>query len=151
MTRNYRQLGITLPLYQSHGVASKQFIDLAGPAAEGVRLPAAALLIADKLAANDPQKSVVVNYSKTYQQKTGQAVSTFGGHAYDGLMILVEAMQRAKSSEPSKVRAEIEKTKGYVGTGGIVNMSPTDHMGLDLSAFRMLEIRGGDWTLIPGT
>jgi branched-chain amino acid transport system substrate-binding protein len=151
VTRNYRQLGITLPLYQSHGVASKQFIDLAGPAAEGVRLPAAALLIADKLAANDPQKSVVVNYSKTYQQKTGQAVSTFGGHAYDGLMILVEAMQRAKSSEPSKVRAEIEKTKGYVGTGGIVNMSPTDHMGLDLSAFRMLEIKGGDWTLIPGT
>jgi branched-chain amino acid transport system substrate-binding protein len=151
VTRNYRQLGITLPLYQSHGVASKQFIDLAGPAAEGVRLPAAALLIADKLAANDPQKSIVVNYSKTYQQKTGQAVSTFGGHAYDGLMILVEAMQRAKSAEPAKVRAEIEKTKGYVGTGGIVNMSPTDHMGLDLSAFRMLEIKGGDWTLIPGT
>lgn len=151
VTRNYRQLGITLPLYQSHGVASKQFIDLAGPAAEGVRLPAAALLIADKLAANDPQKPVVVNYSKTYQQKTGQPVSTFGGHAYDGLMILVEAMQRAKSSEPSKVRAEIEKTKGYIGTGGIVNMSPTDHMGLDLSAFRMLEIKGGDWTLIPGT
>ena len=151
VTRNYRQLGITLPLYQSHGVASKQFIDLAGPAAEGVRLPAAALLIADKLAANDPQKSIVVNYSKTYQQKTGQAVSTFGGHAYDGLMILVEAMQRAKSAEPAKVRAEIEKTKGYVGTGGIVNMSPTDHMGLDLSAFRMLEIKGSDWTLIPGT
>jgi branched-chain amino acid transport system substrate-binding protein len=131
-------------------VASKQFIDLAGPAAEGVRLPAAALLIADKLSSNDPQKSVVVNYSRTYQQKTGQAVSTFGGHAYDGLMILVEAMQRAKSAEPAKVRAEIEKTKGYVGTGGIVNMSPTDHMGLDLSAFRMLEIKGGDWTLIPG-
>lgn len=151
VTRNYRQLGIALPLYQSHGVASKQFIDLAGPAAEGVRLPAAALLIADKLAANDPQKSVVVNYTKTYQQKTGQAVSTFGGHAYDGLMILVEAMQRAKSAEPAKVRAEIEKTKGYVGTGGIVNMSPTDHMGLDLSAFRMLEIKGGDWTLVPGT
>jgi branched-chain amino acid transport system substrate-binding protein len=151
VTRNYRQLGITLPLYQSHGVASKQFIDLAGAAAEGVRLPAAALLIADKLPANDPQKPVVVNYSKTYQQKTGQAVSTFGGHAYDGLMILVEAMRRAKSAEPAMVRAEIEKTKGYIGTGGIVNMSPTDHMGLDLSAFRMLEIKGGDWTLIPGT
>src|SRR4249920_3568190 len=75
VTRNYRQLGITLPLYQSHGVASKQFIDLAGPAAEGVRLPAAALLIADKLAANDPQKPVVVAYTRTYQQKTGQPVS----------------------------------------------------------------------------
>ena len=151
VTRNYRQLGITLPLYQSHGVASKQFIDLAGPAAEGVRLPAAALLIADKLPTGDPQKPVVVNYSRTYQQKTGQAVSTFGGHAYDGLMILVQAMERAKSADKAKVRDEIEKTKDYIGTGGIVNMSKTDHMGLDQSAFHMLEIKGGDWTLIPGT
>jgi len=151
VTRNYRQLGITLPLYQSHGVASKQFIELAGPAAEGVRLPAAALLIADKLPDNDPQKPIVQNYSHTYQAKTGQAVSTFGGHAYDGLMILVQAMQRAKSADPSKVRDEIERTKGYVGTGGIVNMSPTDHLGLDLSAFHVLEIKNGDWTLVPGT
>lgn len=151
VTRNYRQLDIMLPLYQSHGVASKQFIDLAGPAAEGVRLPAAALLISDKLPASDPQKPVVVNYSRTYQQKTGQAVSTFGGHAYDGLMILVQAMERAKSADKAKVRDEIEKTKDYIGTGGIVNMSKTDHMGLDLSAFHILEIKGGDWTLVPGT
>jgi branched-chain amino acid transport system substrate-binding protein len=149
VTRNYRQLAIAQPLYQSHGVASKQFIDLAGRAAEGVRLPAAALLVADKLAESDPQKPVVVNYSRTYQQKSGQAVSTFGGHAYDGLMILTEAMGRAKSADKAKVRDEIEKTKGYVGTGGIVNMSPTDHMGLDLTAFRMLEIKNGDWTLVP--
>ena len=60
VTRNYRQLGITLPFYQSHGVASKQFIDLAGAAAEGVRLPAAAILVADKLPDSDPQKPVVV-------------------------------------------------------------------------------------------
>src|SRR5665647_800977 len=151
VTRNYSQIGIKLPLYQSHGVASKQFIDLAGPAAEGVRLPAAALLIADKLPASDPQKPIVVNYSRQYQQKTGQAVSTFGGHAYDGLMILVGAMQRAKSADKAKVRDEIEKTKGYIGTAGIVNMTPTDHMGLDLSAFHMLEIKAGDWTLVPGT
>ncbi len=149
VTRNYRQLGITLPFYQSHGVASKQFIELAGPAAEGVRLPAAALLVADKLPDSDPPKPVVGNYSRSYQEKTGQPVSTFGGHAYDGLMILVEAMKRAGSADKAKVRDEIEKTKGYIGTGGVVNMSPTDHMGLDLSAFRMLEIKNGDWTLVP--
>ena len=138
-----------MPLYQSHGVASKQFIELAGPAAEGVRLPAAALLVANKLAASDPQKPVVTGYTQAYEQKTGQPVSTFGGHAYDGLMILVQAMDRAKSADKTKVRDEIEKTKGYIGTGGIVNMSATDHMGLDLSAFRMLEIKNGDWTLVP--
>src|ERR1019366_9351933 len=115
VTRNYKRLGIKQPLYQSHGVASKQFIEPAGPAAEGVRLPAAALLIADKLPAKDPQKPVFVNYTRTYQQKSGQAFSTFGGHAYYGLMILVQAMQRAKSADKAKVRDEIEKTKGYIG------------------------------------
>jgi branched-chain amino acid transport system substrate-binding protein len=149
VTRNYRQLDIKLPFYQSHGVASKQFISLAGPAAEGVRLPAAALLVADTLPANDRQKPIVVSYKNTYEQKSGQPVSTFGGHAYDGLMILVEAAKRAGSWDKAKVRDEIEKTKDFVGTGGIVNMSPTDHLGLDLTAFRMLEIKDGDWTLVP--
>jgi branched-chain amino acid transport system substrate-binding protein len=149
VTRNYKQLGIAAPLYQSHGVGSKQFIELATPAAaEGVRLPAAALLVAEKLPDSDPQKKVVVGYKKTYEAKTGQAVSTFGGHAYDGLMILVEAMKRAGGADKAKVRNEIEKTKNFMGTAGVVNMSPTDHLGLDLSAFRMLEIKNGDWTLV---
>ena len=149
VTRNYRQLDIPYPLYQSHGVASKQFVDLAGPAANGVRLPAAALLVADKLPDSDSQKPVALAYKKTFEAKTGQPVSTFGGHAYDALMIYTTAAKRAGSFDPAKVRDEIEKTKGYVGADGIYNMSPTDHLGLDLSAFRMLEIKNGDWTLVP--
>ena len=148
VTRNYKQLAVPHPLYQSHGVGTKQFIELATPAAaEGVRLPAAALLVAEKLPDSDPQKKVVVDYKKTYEGKTGQPVSTFGGHMYDGLMILVEAMNRAGGADKAKVRDEIEKTKNFIGTGGVVNMSPVDHLGLDLSAFRMLEIKNGDWTL----
>ncbi|KAB2847481.1 MAG: ABC transporter substrate-binding protein, partial [Hyphomicrobiaceae bacterium] len=38
--------------------------------------------------------------------------------------------------------------KGFIGTAGMFNMTPADHMGLDLSAFKMLEIRKGDWTLV---
>ena len=60
---------------------------------------------------------------------------------------MVDALKRANSTDSDKVRDEIEKTKGFVGTGGVVNMSPTDHLGLDLTAFRMLEIRNGDWML----
>src|SRR5215471_6546100 len=149
VTRNYRQLGIEYPLYQSHGVASKQFISLAGTAANGVRLPAAALLVASKLPDSDRQKPVVVGYQNTFETKTVQPVSTFGGHAYDGLMILVDAAKRAGSFDSGKLRDEIERTKTYVGTGGVVTMSPSDHLGLDLSAFRLLEIKDGDWIMIP--
>jgi len=148
VNKNYKQLGITLPLYHAHGVASEEFIKLSGPAGEGVRLPAAALLVADKLPANDPQKPVVTAYRKAFHDRYKEDVSTFGGHAYDGLMLAVEAMKRAGTTDKAKVRDAIEATKGYVGTGGKVTMSPTDHMGLDLTAFRMLEIKNGDWALI---
>jgi branched-chain amino acid transport system substrate-binding protein len=148
VTKNYRQLGITAPFYQSHGVASKQYVKLSGEAAEGVRLPAAALLVADTLPENDPQKKVVVDYKREYEARFKSEVSTFGGHAYDGLMLAVEAIRRAGSTDKAKVRDALESTKGYMGTAGVVNMSPKDHMGLDLSAFRMLEVRKGDWTLV---
>ncbi len=147
VTKNIRQLGIELPLYQSHGVASKKYIELAGASAEGVRLPASALLVADKLADSDQQKSVLMAYGTAYEAKYGP-VSTFGGHAYDGLMIALEAIDRANSTDKKAVRDQIEATKSFVGTGGIFNMSKTDHMGLSLDAFRMLEIRNGDWTLV---
>ncbi|WP_413697799.1 ABC transporter substrate-binding protein [Pseudovibrio sp. SPO723] len=148
VTRNYRQLGIDLPLYQSHGVASKSFIELAGDAAEGVRLPAAALLVASDLADDDPQKPVVTGYIEAYEAATGEPVSTFGGHAYDAFKMLVAAMETAGSSDPEAVRDALENTRGFVGTGGVVNMSAEDHLGLDLSAFKMLEIRDGNWTIV---
>ncbi|MEZ0328925.1 MAG: ABC transporter substrate-binding protein [Dissulfuribacterales bacterium] len=147
VAKNIKQLGIKLPLYESHGVATKEFLTLAGDAAEGIRLPAAALLVADKLPDSDPQKKVVTAYKTKYEAKYGP-VSTFGGHAYDGLFIAVEAMKRAKGTDKAKVRDEIEKTKGFIGTAGIFNMSPTDHMGLDISAFKMLEIKNGNWEIV---
>jgi branched-chain amino acid transport system substrate-binding protein len=148
VTKNYKQLGITLPLYQSHGVASDEFLKLAGPAAEGVRLPSPAQLIPEKLAAKDPQKPIVTAYEQAYKAQYKTDVSTFGGYAYDGLMLAVDAIKRAGSTDKAKVRDALEATKGFVATSGTFNMSPTDHMGLDLSAFRMLEIKNGDWTIV---
>ena len=148
VTKNYKQLGITLPLYQSHGVASDEFLKLAGPAAEGVRLPSPAQLIPEKLPANDPQKPIVTAYDKAYKAAYKTDVSTFGGYAYDGLMLAVDAIKRAGSTDKAKVRDALEATKGFVATSGTFNMSATDHMGLDLSAFRLLEVKGGDWSIV---
>ena len=147
VTRNFKQLGIDLPLYQSHGVASKSFIELAGEAAEGVRLPASPLLVPEQLPDSDPQKPVLIAYKSSFEEATGQPVSTFGGHAYDGLMILVEAIKRAGEAEPTAIRDAIEATQGFIGTAGVVNMNPEDHMGLGADAFRMLEIKDGGWVL----
>lgn len=149
VTRNYKQLAVDLPLYQSHGVASDGFIDLAGKdAAEGVRLPGTALLVADLLADGDPQKPVVTAYKAAYEARYKQPVSTFGGYAHDGFALVADAVTRAGSTEPQAIRDALEETKGLAGTTGIYTMSPEDHLGLDLSAFRMLQVRDGKWTVL---
>ena len=147
VTKNVAQLGLKLPHYQSHGVASDEYIKLAGAAAEGVRLPSPALLIESTLAASDPQKAVVSGYHKAYTERYKEEPSTFGGYAYDALMIAVDAIKRAGSTDGEKLRTAIEQTQGYVGVTGRFNLSASDHMGLDLGAFRMLEVRKGDWAL----
>ena len=149
VTRNYAQLAMTQPLYQSHGVASNAFIELAGAkAAEGVRLPGTALLIGDILPASDPQKAVVMAYKTAFEKTANMPVSTFGGYAHDAMGIVFDAITRAGSSKPQAIRDAIESTKGFVGTTGTYSFSKTDHLGLDLSAFRILEIKNGGWASV---
>ncbi len=145
VTKNVAQLGLKLPHYQSHGVASDEYIKLSGAAAEGVRLPSPALLIAATLPASDPQKTVVSGYDKAYKDRFKEDPSTFGGYAHDALALAVDAIKRAGSTDGEKLRAALEQTKGFIGVTGQFNMSASDHMGLDLSAFRMLEVKKGDW------
>lgn len=149
VTKNYGQLAMnTLPLYQSHGVASEEYIKLAGKAAENVRMPSPALTIAGSLPSEDAQRAIVTNYEKTYRDQYKTEPSTFGGYALDALNLAVDAIKRANSTDPEKVRTALEQTKGFVGTTGVFNMSATDHMGLDLSAFRMVEIKDGRWSML---
>ena len=148
-TKNYAQLGIRAPLYQSHGVGTDEYIKLAGTAAEGVRLPSPALLVADQLPNADPQKKVVQDFKRSYEAKYKVDASPFGGYAYDALHIAVEAIKRAGTTDKAKVRDAIEQTKGFVGQSGAFTMSPTDHMGLSTSAFRLLEVKQGKWTIVP--
>lgn len=145
VTKNYGQLGMKIPMYQSHGVASDEYLKLSGKAAEGVRLPTPALLIANALPAGDAQKPVVTGYDKAFKERYKVDPSTFGGYALDALNLSVDAIKRAGGTDREKVRAALESTKGFVGTTGVFNMSPTNHMGLDLSAFRMVEVKSGDW------
>jgi branched-chain amino acid transport system substrate-binding protein len=143
-TRNYHQLGIELPLYHAHGVASDEFIRLSGAAAEGVRLPSPGLLVADRLPADAPERAVVLDYIEAYRERYGQEPATFGGYAYDALMIAVEALKKA-GTDREKLRDAIEQTRGWVGTQGVVNMSPTDHIGLRIESLHIVEIRNGEW------
>lgn len=143
IARNFQQLSMKQALYTTHGQASREFIRIAGKAADGVRMPSPALLVAQALSAEDPQRAVSVAYGSGFEDRFKSDVSTFGGYAHDALLMLVDAIKRAGGTDKEKVRAALEKTSGFVGVSGIYKMAPTDHMGLDVSAFRMVEVQAG--------
>jgi branched-chain amino acid transport system substrate-binding protein len=149
VAKNMRQLGIDIPLYQSHGVASKKFIQLAGSAANGVILPTGKILVAESLADSDPQKQLLLKYVADYEAKFKKAVSGFGGYAWDGLQILAQALEKA-GGDRAKIRDEIESVRNYVGVSGIFRFSAQDHNGLTKEeAFVMVRIVDGNWEIIP--
>jgi branched-chain amino acid transport system substrate-binding protein len=142
VAKNMKQLNMGVPLFQSHGFGNIKYVKEAGAAAEGIIFPAGRLLIVDDLAGSHPQKTVLKKYKKDYEGKYSEEVSTFGGHAYDAIMVLVEAMKKG-GSDKEKTRAALETLKGFAGTGGVFNYSPTDHTGLDIDAFEMLTVKDG--------
>jgi len=144
--KNIRQAGWDVPIFQSHGFGNIKFVQAAGAAAEGTIFPAGRLLVADVLPDDNPQKAVLVKYKNDYESKFKEDVSTFGGHAYDAMMILVKAIKEA-GVDKAKVRDAIENMKGFVGTGGVFNFSPEDHNGLGLDAFEMMTVKDGKFAL----
>jgi branched-chain amino acid transport system substrate-binding protein len=144
-TKNYGDLGMKIPLYLSHGVANRNYIELSGEAANGVFFPAGKLLVAETLADSDPQKPVLIQYAKDYEGAYGAGTrNTFGGHAWDAFQIAVLAMNKA-GNDRAKIRDEIERVRDFVGITGVFNFSPQDHNGLDQRAVTMVTIEGGNW------
>jgi len=146
--KNARQIGFKGQIFQSHGFGNIEYVKAAGEAAEGVIFPAGKLLVADTLPDSDPQKAVLINYKKDYESKFKDEASTFGGHAYDAMLILTKAIEKANSTDKEAVRNAIEGLKGVVGTAGVFNFSAQDHNGLDINAFEMLIVKKGKFAVL---
>jgi len=145
--KNMKQLGMNVPLFHSHGFGNRKYVEQAGEAAEGIVFPAGRLLVVNGLPNSHPQKKVLAAYKKDYETMYKEDVSTFGGHAYDALTIVVEGLKRAGTPDREKVRDAIENLKGFIGTAGVFNYSATDHTGLALDAFEMLTVKNGKFAL----
>lgn len=144
---NARQLKLGMLLIQSHGVANKKFIELAGDAANGVIFPAGRLIVLDQIPKSDPQYGVLSEYTRLYEKKYGKAPNTFGGHAWDAITVLADALSKV-GPDRVKIRSYIENRKRFVGTGGVFNFSPEEHNGLSKDAFAMVKIEKGKWVRI---
>ena len=147
VAKNMQTLGIKLPLIMSHGIANKKFIDLAGAAANGVVFPSGRMIVANDIPKADPQRKVLQGYATDFAAAyKGKDADTFGGFAYDALMLVCQAIKKV-GPDRAKIREELEKTKGFVGISGVFNFSKDDHNGLQKDAFVMVKIENGAWKL----
>jgi branched-chain amino acid transport system substrate-binding protein len=150
VTKNKAQLGIQIPLFQCHGQPDPTYVDLAGKASEGDRMPATKLMVGAALPDSDPQKKVIAEFMRLYtdvhKYDKQFPVNTHSGYAWDAIMIVASAMKRA-GTEPKALRAAIEQTKGYVGVSGVYNLTAEDHNGLGTDSMVMVQVKGGKFVL----
>jgi len=146
VSKNMKQLKMITPLYQSHGFANIKYAEAAGDSAEGCIFPAGRIMAVDTLAADQPQKPVLVAYKQAYESAYNDHVSTFGGHAHDALRMVVNALKKV-GNDPAKLRDELENTR-FIGVGGVFEYSDKDHCGLDKDDFEMLTVKDGKFVVL---
>jgi branched-chain amino acid transport system substrate-binding protein len=135
-----------ITFFQSHGFGSRKNIELAAGAAEGVYCPLGACNIAELLPEDHPQKRVTMDYQKSYMEKYNEPLSSFGGHAWDAIHLVADAL-KAVGGDRAKIRDYLENKTGFIGQHGVFNFSPDDHNGLTKEAFQMVVVKDGDWAL----
>jgi branched-chain amino acid transport system substrate-binding protein len=150
VAKNKAQLGLKLPLFQCHGLPDPKYIELAGRASEGDRMPATKLMVAADLPDSDPQKQVIQNfihlYTDVYHFDKQFPINTHSGYAWDAISIVANAMKKA-GTDPKALRAAIEATKGYVGVSGVYTLSPEDHNGLGVDSMVIIQVKDGKFVM----
>jgi branched-chain amino acid transport system substrate-binding protein len=115
IARQARQLGLAMPLLGADGWDAPELWELGGDALNGS-------YISNHYSADDPSETIqkfVHGYRQRYGNLTPDAHAAL---AYDALRFLVEAIQRAGTTEGPKLREALAETKNFAGVTGIISM-----------------------------
>ena len=142
-------------IYQTHAVATDDFIKLGREKVEGTVLAAGPMLVIDEIPDSNPTKKVALAYIAAYEKRFGTRPATFGANTWDGGILLERAIPAAlKAGKPgteafrSALRDAVEKEREIVGTQGVFNMSATNHNGMDDRARVLIVIKDGKFRLL---
>jgi branched-chain amino acid transport system substrate-binding protein len=155
--KTLRERGYKGLIYHNHGVGNNDFLRVCGADCNGTFLPASPVLVAAQLPADHPAKRLALDYIARFEALRGPgSVSAFGSYTSDAGALLNQAVPIAlKAGAPGTpefrraLRDALEATHGLADTNGVVNMSATDHLGLDQRARVMVEIRNAKWVYQP--
>ncbi|HEV3430444.1 MAG TPA: ABC transporter substrate-binding protein [Paraburkholderia sp.] len=143
-------------IYQTHGIATPEFIKLGGKDVEGTLFPTQPVVVARTLPADQAAQKAALAFVDAYEAKYGPGtVTQFAGDAAGVYPRLQDAVARAlKTAQPGTeafrvaLRSELEHAHEVVVPNGMVNTSEKDHVGLDQRASVMGTIRGGKFVYL---
>jgi len=151
-----RDQGYTGPIYQTHAVATEDFIKLGKEKVEGTILAAGPMLVIDEIADANPTKKVAQTYIAAYQKQFGSAPATFGANTWDAGLLLERAIPAAlKAGKPGTeafrvaLRDALEQEREVIGCQGVFNMSAANHNGMDERARVLVMVKDGKFRLVP--
>ena len=150
-----REQGFKGTIYQTHAVATDDFIKLGKDKVEGTILAAGPMLVIDEIPDTNPTKKVAQAYIAAYEKQFGTKPATFGANTWDAGILLERAIPVAlNTAKPgteafrSALRDALEQEREVVGCQGVFNMSPTNHNGMDERARVLITIRDGRFRLL---
>ncbi len=154
--RTLVERGFKGPIYQTHGIATPEFIRLGGKDVEGTLFPTQPVVVARTLPADHPAKAAALAFADAYEAKYGAGtVTQFAGDAAGVYPRLQDAAARAlKTAQPGSVafrvalRHELEHAHELVVPNGVVNTSAKDHVGLDQRASVMGTVQHGKFVYL---
>jgi branched-chain amino acid transport system substrate-binding protein len=145
-----RDQGFRGVIYQTHGIATDDFIRLGGARVEGTILAAGPMLVIDEIPDSNPIKAVSLRYIQAYEKLYGTRPATFGANTYDSGLILQHAIPDAlKKARPGTeafrvaLRDALENAGNVIGCQGVFNMTPTNHNGMDKRARVLITVKDG--------
>jgi len=143
MAKQIEELGIKAKFIGGDGIQTPNFIQLAGKSAEGVMASIPGL----------PKEQMPggKQFMEKFKQKFNAEVQLFAPMGYDGVMVLVDSMKRAGSTDPAKVLPEVAKTQYQ----GVIGPIAFDNKGdLQNGPLTIYTVKSAKWepleTITPG-
>jgi len=149
-----RARGYTGKIFQTHGVATEDFIKLGGANVEGAVFSGEAFTIADDLASDDPFRRARDEFVAAYERANGTKPNMFAAHLWDAMTLIKRAapnaLNTAKAGTPefrSALRDDLERVKDVYLNNGLSTMTPDNHNGYDARSAFLIKVEGGKFRL----
>jgi branched-chain amino acid transport system substrate-binding protein len=144
-----QQLGIDIPVMTTDGNLSNTFLQrIKDYTPKMLIIPATRDFWWRGAKLTSAQQKLEKDYHDAYAKKYGEQPDFGPGVAYDAVLLTAEALRKAESTDPAKVRAAMESIKNFDGVVATYNFSATDHRGVASDSAAIIQVKDGTYTYL---